>query len=336
MAGSNTIKYFPENLRNEPLYQKVAEMLDYTVDLQDDNLNDILNKYKDFNNISTDAVEEVLKESGYGYIIDMLKVTDTEAVDLVGYLAYIHYLKGHKSGIDLVLKLLGISYTMEEWWEQIPQGTPHTFDLTINVNFTAEDVIATIRKFRLFLQEYVYPKVVLSLVYGNQLAGLESKVGGVPDLIRIADVQQTQIVTNGNFEIWSGGGASPPDDWTLEGAGASVAQDAVNKKFGSYGMALTRAGNDADLVFDISPFSAYEGYELMFGIWLKSSDVNAEIEIDDGTPSSVSHSGSGDFEFITISKFIEVAAPSLELRVKNITGDKTIYADGALAFIIGQ
>lgn len=46
----------------------------------------------------------------------------------------------------------------------------------------------------------------------------------------------------GSFSSWSNGLNSAPDGWELVGAGATVAQDTVNVKYGLFSAALTGGG----------------------------------------------------------------------------------------------
>ena len=54
------------------------------------------------------------------------------------------------------------------------------------------------------------------------------------------DVNPTNLLTNGGFELWSAGTSSAPDEWALVGASATVAREASTIKIGTYSAVVTR------------------------------------------------------------------------------------------------
>jgi len=179
----NSIKYIPKKLQEHQLYTQVTELIDKVIADNQQYFDDIAYKHKDYSKVSPDAIEATIDEYGYDYLLDIMKLTETEPEDLINFLALIHYLKGNKKGLELVLRLLNVSFTVEEWWEQLPLGEPMTYDLTVNVNFTSTSVMQTLRVFRTFLESYVYPKVILSLIFQATIADMDTHFGGVIDTI---------------------------------------------------------------------------------------------------------------------------------------------------------
>lgn len=179
------LDYLPQKLHEEPLYSEIADVLQQVVSQSELNITDIRNKYRDYLNLRDEVVEEVIKEFGYEYITDILRLTTAEIQLLIGYVSLIHFLKGHRVGAELVLKLLGISGTFIEWWEFIgnidniqgifgitndsrfltnssiytPTWEPYTYYLRVLVN-QSRIKSDTIDKLKIFLRQYVYPVLI--------------------------------------------------------------------------------------------------------------------------------------------------------------------------------
>lgn len=187
----DSIKYIPKKLREHELYLQITELIDKVIADNQQFFDDIAFKHKDYSKVSAGTIEATISEYGYDYLLDIMNLTGTDPEDLVNFIALIHYLKGNKKGLELVLRLLKVSFTVEEWWEQVPEGEPMTYLLVVDINFTAENVISAITTFRKFLENYLYPKVVLELVYGNKIASLDTTHGGVVDLTTYGLIQRT-------------------------------------------------------------------------------------------------------------------------------------------------
>jgi len=177
----DSIKYIPKKLQEHQLYTQVTELIDKVIADNQQYFDDIAYKHKDYSRVSPGVIEAAIDEYGYDYLLDVMSLTETDPEDLINFLALIHFLKGNKKGLELVLRLLDVSFVVEEWWEQLPLGEPHTYGLTINVNFTSTSVIQTLRVFRTFLENYLYPKVILSLIFQATLADLDTHSGGLID-----------------------------------------------------------------------------------------------------------------------------------------------------------
>lgn len=114
------------------------------------------------------------------------------------------------------------------------------------------------------------------------------------------------LIQNGDFEIWTAGTTVAPDNWTLAGAGASIARDGTNYKHGLYSAAVTAALNTTtELYTDFATGNSIDYYKsriISAGVWVKASATSrAHVQIQDGQINvfSAFHTGSGNWEFLT-------------------------------------
>ena len=159
-------KFIPEKIRNEELYVKLSDLINKVIADYELELVDSLEKYKNNSTINIDVTKEIIREFGFGYIIDILNSTDEELRVIAAYTELIHLLKGHKSGLELVLNLLVLSFEIKEWWEHAVDPTsppewkvPDTFTLTFNAN-ASQVRPETNDRLREFIKHYVYPVLV--------------------------------------------------------------------------------------------------------------------------------------------------------------------------------
>jgi hypothetical protein len=141
---------------------------------------------------------------------------------------------------------------------------------------------------------------------------------------------------NGNLETWLAGTAVAPTNWTLTGSGATVARDGTNFKIGTFAAALTRVGNDCYLaqnaVTSFGPAAWWQNRQVTFGAWVRATaGSRARLHIHDGVGSSASeyHTGTGLWEWITVTRTIDNAATQVEIRLAVDTGNTTVQFDGA-------
>lgn len=168
MSTTDNIKFIAEALRNdEEVYTKIVSVLDATVATGLDEFKDVIAKYTDPENASVDVIDNIILENGFGYIKDLTDtLTGIERDILLNFISLLHLLKGHRSGLELVLTVLGFESSITEWFEQNPKGEPNTFIMDINFNLSiVTDVFDTLEKLRTFVREYVYP--ILSLTNIN-------------------------------------------------------------------------------------------------------------------------------------------------------------------------
>lgn len=168
----NSAKYLPPALAKNPYYAKFCSLIDsllstnseyFTYELEA--LQSSMNKYRDYRNLDNTSIHQVVKEFGYQYIIDILELPDSRLRDLIAYLALINMLKGTKSGLELVLSLLGFDFKLLEWFEdpiELPDRNTYALELT----FVDMGMKSTFYKnFYRFSREYVYPLLVRLVLY---------------------------------------------------------------------------------------------------------------------------------------------------------------------------
>ena len=114
ILGYSTSYFLPEYWGSTPLYgEKIIPLLDYILSTEYVEADKLANafytmegKYKNTANLPIEAIEEIIDESGYGYV-RVLFGNDEESIRLLVYLlVLIHQLKGSKLGIEVVLNLL--------------------------------------------------------------------------------------------------------------------------------------------------------------------------------------------------------------------------------------
>lgn len=114
ILGYSTSYFLPEYWGSTPLYgEKIIPLLDYILSTEYVEADKLANafymmtdKYKNTANLPISAIEEIINESGYGYVKDLFG-NDEESIRLLVYLlVLIHQLKGTKLGIEVVLNLL--------------------------------------------------------------------------------------------------------------------------------------------------------------------------------------------------------------------------------------
>lgn len=142
------------------------------------------------------------------------------------------------------------------------------------------------------------------------------------------------LLKNSNFESWSAGTSTAPDTWASFGAGHSITRDAVNYKKGVYGVALTRSGANSYIINDTyTDFEYFKSRDVSLGVWVKTSTAGqANLVIEDGSGSTVSsnHSGSGNWEWLTVTRTISAGATLLRAQVRVTNIDGTAYFDSPI------
>lgn len=114
ILGYSTSYFLPEYWASTPLYgEKIIPLLDYMLSTEYEESEklaqayyNITNKYKNPADLPISVVEELIDESGYSYIKDLLGGNETSLRLLLDLMVLIHQLKGTKLGIQVVLSLL--------------------------------------------------------------------------------------------------------------------------------------------------------------------------------------------------------------------------------------
>jgi hypothetical protein len=151
-----------------------------------------------------------------------------------------------------------------------------------------------------------------------------------------SDYKNNNFLLNWLFNDWANGASSAPDDWTLSGAGASIAQEATIIKKGTYSAKLTRGGADCYLSnnargsVSVIPL---RDQNVTFGKWVYATVANrARLRISDGISADVSsyHTGGSSWEFLTVTRTIDSAATKVEPQCHVLTGDTSAYFSGGI------
>lgn len=135
------------------------------------------------------------------------------------------------------------------------------------------------------------------------------------------------LVQNDDFLIWPDGDAAAPEGYTLAGTGAAVARAGTglgdtNRKVGDFCALLTRGTTDLTLTRTILGTAAFtradflKGRYAAGGAWVKCSTPNiARVAIYDGAGYAYSsyHTGGGSWEWLAVTRLINVAATRLDI-----------------------
>ena len=147
-SGQHSISYYGRD-------PSIVDILQYVVDKYGD-FSDIISKYGNLYP-SADVVDAVIDEQGYGYILDVLKLSPADIRRLMPLIPVIHFLKGSKMGLQLVMRYLGIGYSFVEWWEPNGSGIPDTYTLTVDIPPSVIDQAGFLSTLASFLHQYIYP-----------------------------------------------------------------------------------------------------------------------------------------------------------------------------------
>ena len=128
---------------------------------------------------------------------------------------------------------------------------------------------------------------------------------------------------NGTFYLWSSGTSSAPDNWTLGGTSAAVAQEATVVKGTLYSAKLTNNATNA-LTFDQSlpAIGNYKGVSLRARAWIYSTTASrVTLELTDGVSTETkTHGGTGWEDLHTDALAIGANASAIRVRVQISSG----------------
>lgn len=166
---------------------------------------------------------------------------------------------------------------------------------------------------------------------------------GIPSAgILTSTVNPTNLLSNGDFEIWFAGDGALPTGWLVGGAGYAVAKESTIIKIGKYSAKLTNSASAHSYLFqriDTTKGIAYwKGRTVTFGCWVWSANVNkARIAIATlGTPASEYssyHTGNSTWQLLTVTITVPNDATQLSVRIypSSDSSDELIaYFDGAM------
>jgi hypothetical protein len=149
-------------------------------------------------------------------------------------------------------------------------------------------------------------------------------------------VNPTNLLSNGDFEVWTAGTSAAPDGWTLAGAAATVAQEATIIKLGTYSTKVTRVGNDCTIkqsIHTIKGINYWKGRTVTFGCWVYATVADRGfIQIFDGvgTTNSSKHTGDSTWQLLTVTRTIDSSATELTPYCYIVDGNTSAYFDGAM------
>jgi hypothetical protein len=154
-----SIDAIPENLRSLELYPKVTGMIDHIVKNYAKEWEDVKYKYRGPDIVRDEVVKNIITELGFSYISDVMDtLTNIEFNTLLQFISLVSLLKGSRSGLELILKLLRFEYVIKEWWEQVPESDVYTFEIVIIMDSNiVPDVQKTLDKVKIFARAYVFP-----------------------------------------------------------------------------------------------------------------------------------------------------------------------------------
>ena len=183
----STLDFIPKKLQSDPLYIKICDILDNEIDTRLDEADDIFNKYRDIEALPEEGLKLLFDEFGFGYIADVVQNLSTDDLSkLTTFISFIHFFKGNRVGLELILDLLGFAYDLEEWWEKSPKATPETFTLDIDYNESenVDNFWTTIENLKAFIAQYVYPIMdPLQIIWSAIISKRDWVIGGFYDKI---------------------------------------------------------------------------------------------------------------------------------------------------------
>lgn len=168
----SSAKYLPPELQKNEYFLKQCSLIDALLSSNSEyfkhemmQLQNAVNKYRDYRNLDDSSLHQLVKEFGFQYIIDVLELPESKLKNVVAYLSLINTLKGSKTGLELVLTLLGFEYEVLEWWEDpvaLPERNTYALELVfVDMGFDSKFLL----DFQTFSRQYVYPLLASIVVH---------------------------------------------------------------------------------------------------------------------------------------------------------------------------
>lgn len=167
---------------NKKLWIKLNEMTNYVVQMSVDDMAVVRYKYRDQTKIGNEAIKQIITENGYQYIANVMDTI--EGFDfqvLIAFADLIGNLKGTRVGIELVLRLMGFSSSITEWWEASPKAEPWSYKITVGVDASfVPNLYTTLDTLKEFSRNYVFSQISnIDLQFGGaQFAQAVATMGG--------------------------------------------------------------------------------------------------------------------------------------------------------------
>lgn len=161
MQTIDAAKFLPEKLRDGDLNTKIVGLTNYVIANFQKELEDVVYKNTEPQLLREETIAQIITELGFGYINGIVgTISNFEFNALVEFIGLLNLLKGSKDGLQLVLRLLGLTAIVSEWWEQAPQAEPFTFDLFVLMNnLYVSNAAETLKNVDIFVKHYVFPKL---------------------------------------------------------------------------------------------------------------------------------------------------------------------------------
>lgn len=130
------------------------------------------------------------------------------------------------------------------------------------------------------------------------------------------DMPCNNLLDNWSFETWSDGASSAPDGWSSVD-NPTIAREGSIIKAGTYSLKMTGTSQYSRAVQTINDYSHYTGKYVTVGCWIYSSIANSTelMVIDSVDHNEIYHPGTPGWEWITVTRFVNSAATSLEVRL---------------------
>jgi hypothetical protein len=145
------------------------------------------------------------------------------------------------------------------------------------------------------------------------------------------------FVYNSDMELWGAGASAAPTAWTSLGGTFARTTGTTNTRTGVASVAVTRASGTAGLTQDLiirQPHNRWWRNQVVScGVWAKASVASTtQIRLDDATTvtNSTAHSGSGVFEWLTVSASVGSSATVMKVGLIVSTTNTTSNFDSAI------
>lgn len=143
--------------------------------------------------------------------------------------------------------------------------------------------------------------------------------------IQIIKLNAYNLLKNGDMEKWSAGTSSAPDNWSVN---LGTVARTTTKKRGTYAAELTSAGTVAQLIQNYTDYADFQGGKVILGVWVKCSTASlARLLLWDGVSITYSdyHTGSGNWEFLELTKTIAGTASVLQVQLRTEAAGNAIF-----------
>lgn len=119
----------PSSIKNDPTVKNLTAVLNKRNTALCEHLNDALFLYR-LDSLSSETLDHLAKQWSVAVWRDTWPLSLKRSTLKATIQVKTHL--GTVSAIKSVLSSFGSSALIKEWWEQSPEGTPHTFEITIN------------------------------------------------------------------------------------------------------------------------------------------------------------------------------------------------------------